>query len=143
MNNPKAKALKVILTLIISLTLAVFCSASSEDKSTFYYDNGKEITVINDSLSYPEKKLIADYYAYGLESTFPNRGETQINASILCTLFGHDLTTTYVSEVIHNVYTTSPKCVSNEYEFNYCTRSSCDYIESHQTSSIRISTCHG
>ena len=134
---------KILFLILVGSLLSIICFASSKDSQTFYYENGKEITVCNSALSYEEKQQIADYFAY---NDFSNRSypiEENIKSSILCTLFGHSLSTTYVYEVEHNVYTTSPKCVRNNYKSEYCTRSSCDYIETTLISSVRISTCHG
>lgn len=70
------------------------------------------------------------------EDTEPNQ-----DRNIICTLFGHDFTTTTTSSVTHNVYTTSPKCVRNTYETRTCTR--CGHVETELIDSVRISTCHG
>lgn len=67
--------------------------------------------------------------------------EPEQDRNIICTLFGHDYTTTTSTSVTHNVYTTSPKCVKNTYENKTCTR--CGHTETVLTSSVRISTCHG
>lgn len=123
--------------------MPIICLASAEQATTFYYDNGKEITVINESLTYEEKKMIADYIAYGITPNDSLSTGEDIQTPLLCTLFGHNLTTTYVREITHNVYTESPKCVRNEYECVYCTRSSCDYIVNTLITSVRIATCHG
>ncbi len=130
-----------LLILLISLS-QILCSASSEMSTTFYYENGKEITVYSDVLSYEEKKEIADFIAFG-QFTVENTSNETTRTSLLCTLLGHNLTTTFVREINHNVYTDSPRCVRNEYECVYCTRSSCDYIQNTLVSSIRISSCHG
>lgn len=138
------KALLSILSLILSITiLQIICFAVSDEGTTFYYENEKEITVFGNTLNYSQKKEIADYFAYDNLSTCHIHNENNISASILCTLFGHQLTTTHVREISHNVYSESPKCVQSEYECTYCTRSSCDYIENRLIYSVRISTCHG
>lgn len=137
------KTINLILAFIIVSILPVICLADSIDSNTFYYKNGKEITIYNDNLSYSEKKEIADYIAYNETTSSPNENELPVSSSLICTLFGHDLDTTYVSEVNHNVYSESPKCVRNTYACEYCKRSSCDYINTTLLTSVRISTCHG
>lgn len=134
---------KIILFILVASLLSIICLASSGESQTFYYSNGKEITVCNSELSYAQKKMIADYFAYNDFSNRSNPNGENIESSLLCTLFGHSLSTTYVYEVEHNVYPTSPKCVSNNYKCEYCTRSSCDYMETTLISSYRISSCHG
>ena len=134
---------KIITFFLLGSFLSIICFASPEESHTFFYDNGKEITVYNSELSYMEKKIIADYFAY---NDLPDRSlyaGNNIESSLLCTLFGHSLSTTYVNEVTHNVYPTSPKCVDNLYKCEYCTRSSCDYINTTLISSVRTSACHG
>lgn len=73
------------------------------------------------------------------------RGEEETDPiqdrNIICTLFGHNYTTTASTSVTHNVYTTSPKCVRNTYETKTCTR--CGHTETELIESVRISTCHG
>ena len=109
----------------------------------FYYPD-KEITVENDDgLDYETMQFIADSIAYGDLPHLENPSHVAMPANILCTLFGHDLTTSTVSEVTHNVYTTSPKCVRKIYDVTTCTRSGCDYFEKTLISSKRISSCHG
>ena len=139
----KKTSLKAISILLLIIILQIVCFAASDEGTTFYYENGKEITVFDSNLSYDEKKEIADYFAYSNISTEGTISENNIRSSILCTLLGHDLTTTHVREITHNVYSDSPKCVRSEYECTYCTRSSCDYISNRLLYSVRISTCHG
>ena len=134
------KLIAIFATIVI---LTVVCAADGIETNTFYYENGKEITVFNENLSYHEKKEIADYIAYNSNSFHLLEPCYSVESSILCTLFGHNLETTYVSETNHNVYTESPRCVRNTYACEYCTRSSCDYIETTLISSFRISSCHG
>ena len=133
----------LIISLLISI-MSVFCFASSGEGYTFYYENGREIIVLNPSLTYEEQKAIADYVAYGIQPCEHSleQGNT-INTPLLCILFGHNLATTSVLEITHNVYTTSPKCVENEYTCTYCTRDSCDYIVKELIYSGRTAICHG
>jgi len=140
MNKTLCRVISALLSIIV---LQIVCSATSYEGTTFYYENGKEITVFDNHLSYDEKKMIADYFAYGTIESEKSSIECNTRSSILCTLFGHDLTTTYVREITHNAYPDSPKCLRSEYECTYCTRSSCDYIENKLIYSVRISTCHG
>ena len=58
MNKTVYRAIFLSLLLIL---MPIICLASAEQATTFYYDNGKEITVINENLSYEEKKMIADF----------------------------------------------------------------------------------
>lgn len=68
--------------------------------------------------------------------------EPEQDRNILCTLFGHKYEDVGDSiSIVHNVYTTSPKCVKNVYTTFTCSR--CGDTKTELTSSTRISTCHG
>lgn len=128
------------LAIVCLLMCGFVMSSSAADDGvsvayTFVYGD-KEITVESSELSYEEMKAIADVVA-GVEP------ENEASPCGIWCLFGHNLTTSYVTEVTHNAYTTSPKCLQNKYQVESCTRSSCDYAEKTLLTSTRISTCHG
>lgn len=126
-----------VMTVVALLVCGTVLNTSASDTSatTFIYEE-KEIIVENSDLSYDEKKVVADYVAeVAPESDVSTCG-------ILC-IFGHKLTTSTVTEITHNAYSTTPKCLQSIYQVESCTRDSCDYIEKTLISSRRISTCHG
>lgn len=128
----------ISLLSIICLLFCIFTlssSAADNKTNTFIYGE-KEITVENSELSYEEMKAIADVVA-GVKS------ESQTNARGILCVFGHKISTSTVTETIHNAYTTTPKCIENIYDVESCTRSSCDYIVKTLIDSTRIATCHG
>ena len=134
----------IVSTILVGVSAFVYADDLTNQTIMVFYYPDKEITVENpNGLDYETMKFIADSIAYGDSPQLENPSHVALPANILCTLFGHDLTTSYVSEVTHNVYTTSPKCVKKTYEVVTCTRSSCDYFEKTLISSKRISTCHG
>ncbi len=137
---------KIIVILIISVLViscvSMFCYATYNDSYTFYYDD-REITIEGNSLDQYKAQCIADYIAYGIIPPEELGLGEEMNTSFLCILFGHSIDTYSAVEVIHNVYTTSPKCVKNFYSIEYCTRESCDYFQKTLTHSYRISECHG
>ena len=124
-----------LMSIVCLLMCGFSMSSSASENNTFIYDN-KEITVENTELSYEEMKAIADAVA-GVES------ENNVNARGILCIFGHKLTTSSVTEITHNAYTTTPKCIENKYLVESCTRESCDYINETLISSMRIATCHG
>ena len=128
----------ISLFLIICLLVCMFSiSSSATDNGTNIFIYGeKEIIVENTELSYEEMKAIADVVA-GIES------EPQSNARGILCIFGHKIATSEVTEITHNAYTTTPKCIKNIYDVEYCTRDNCDYIEETLITSTRIATCHG
>lgn len=137
------KAFKIISFSILLVTLlSVISYASGITSYTFYYDN-REITIEGYSISEEKAHAIADYIVFGIMPAGSIEPENTTNSSLLCILFGHSIETYSALETIHNVYTTSPKCVENTYLIEYCTRSSCDYFESTLTYTHRIATCHG
>jgi hypothetical protein len=143
--------MKRIIGLVLIISTLLVCSSSfiyaddlTDLHSMVFYYPGKEIIVENsDGLDYETMQFIADSIAYAGFPQLVNPSHAALPANILCTLFGHNLTTSTVIEVTHNVYTTSPKCVQKTYDVTTCTRSSCDYFEKVLVSSKRISSCHG
>ena len=132
---------KIISCLLAFSFMFAVCGISSTAKTdnVFYYDNA-EIVVENADLSYEKKQLIADHIAgVCAESTSEQESSTY---NLLC-IFGHKETSSMVTEVRHNVYDTTPKCVQNIYKVTTCERENCDLFESEVISSKRISTCHG
>lgn len=133
---------KIILTTILVSLLAELCLASFHSTYTFYY-NDREVTIEGDYLDQDQAQIIADYIVYGIIPSESLGSGDSINTPLLCILFGHSTETYAAMETVHNVYTTSPKCVVNIYRIEYCTRESCDYIQKTLTSSYRTAQCHG
>lgn len=132
----------VAITFLFFNILTVFSFASGMSTYTFYY-NDREITVESTYLTEDDAQKIADYIVYGIMPASPIEPGNILNTPLLCILFGHSIETSIAIETIHNVYTTSPKCVENKYSVEVCTRSSCDYFESTLIYSHRIALCHG
>ena len=134
--------MKRILPLILALCL-LLCGTVSADSpvageaTTFTYDD-TVVIVENNGLSIEELQHIADYLAIG-EAAHDDHVSTY---GLQC-LFGHAINTTYATQITHNAYTTSPKCLEEKYKVEVCTRSSCDYIKKTLVYSSRIGTCHG
>lgn len=60
--------------------------------------------------------------------------------NILC-IFGHSITTVTAYKLIHNYYSTAPRCLEEKYNVEICTRSGCDYAVSVLIRVIRIPCC--
>ena len=122
--------------LVLRASAAPLGDTEGSDAALFHYA-GKDIILENAaSLDYEKLRAVADVIACGDEAPdLPCEG-----SSFWCTLFGHKLTTFTVSEVIANVYTSSPRSVKNIYSVTICKRSSCDHITKTVVSSARIST---
>lgn len=68
-------------------------------------------------------------------------GEAPVaKASILC-LFGHKLETGTMEAIQHKVRATSPRCLSEIYTYEICTRNSCDYSKYTKISSGYTNCC--
>jgi len=64
-------------------------------------------------------------------------GATTYN--LLCTLFGHNYQTEFVSGVRHKVYDAAPRCIEEVYELQICTR--CSDVQSNLISYSSIFCC--
>lgn len=126
----------ISLIMAISLVFSIACIASAAENDTnanvFYYGE-KEIIVEGQDLSYTQMKKVADYVA-GEHSL----GDISVKG-ISCSLFGHKITKSSVTEITHNVYSTSPKCVEKIYKVSSCSK--CDYIDKTLERTTRI-RCH-
>ena len=134
------KGISLILSLCLIICGASIGSSAAEiETNVFYYDNNREIVVECSDFSYEDLQYIADFVA-NVDSV---SGDETATYALMCTLFGHSLTSSSATETQHNAYSTSPKCLKKTYEVEYCTRSSCDYITKELISSVRTSACHG
>ena len=131
-----------ILSFLFVCLLSISASAFHSNSFTFYYED-REITVESIHMSQEEAQVIADFIAHGPSAVgFIEPGNTT-NTPLLCIMFGHSIETYTARETIHNVYTSSPKCVINRYNVERCTRTSCDYIQTTLIDSTRTAVCHG
>ena len=132
---------RTISCLLVLSFMFTVCgiSSSAQANNVFYYDNC-EIVVENTDLSYEKMMMIADNIAgVNTEKTMESESSTY---NLLC-IFGHKKVVSEVTEVRHNVYDTTPKCVQNIYDITTCERENCDYFESEVISSMRTAACHG
>lgn len=139
------KMLKRILSIVLSVcvlsAIPLRIIASREQETvTFYYRHGLEVTVeLNESLTFEQIKRIADQIAG--EQVEEETDHIMLNPQ--CAAGNHDITTVNSSSIKHNVYTSSPKCLYQEYTTSTCTRIGCFYSVVDVTFSRRISDCHG
>ena len=133
------KFISVFAALSLMVTGATIGSSAADTNSNiFCYGIDKEVIIEDVSISQAKMQFIADYIAEESHNT----NEEVSPCGIAC-LFGHSITTTTAKETSHNAYSSSPKCLVNNYKVEYCTRSSCDYIKKDLTSSYRTASCHG
>ncbi len=131
------------ISFITALCIMLFGSsikstAANINENIFLYGDSREIVVNGENISQEKMRSIADNIAANEDED----AASAVSYSLLC-IFGHSLAYTTVTETTHNAYSTSPKCLVNVYDVEYCTRSSCDYISKEAVSSYRTSDCHG
>ena len=123
----------IIITMFVTLTIF----ASETQNYVFEYEI-PEITVSFDEgtvFSEEERQEIADSFA-GIISDLES-----LNApnNIICSIFGHNLSTGEVSVLRHKVTHRAPRCRLEIYDVTACSR--CDYTEQVLVTSSYIFCC--
>lgn len=131
----------MIMKRIIALIMAVvslFCvmsvsaGAQGVDEST--------ITVtVNETVFIFDADTTEEFRDKFIESYFNGEDDGIATYGLMCTLFGHKIETTSVTAVKHKVSATSPRCLSEIYDVDNCTR--CDYTKSTKIDSQYIVCC--
>lgn len=133
------KWLKVVfLGVVISISLSCILYASPQSTNVYNYQN-PDITIefsSDNELSDEAKQAIADEFAGII-----NEEEigTEGIKNIICTLFGHNTSTTLVSVTHHKAYIHAPRCKIQYYDVTTCSR--CDYNEKVLLGSDMIFCC--
>jgi len=126
------KALLFLLTVVMCITLCVGTSAEESTENVIVIDDVEVIFDSASTLTMTEKQAIAAYLVYG--------GSDVQTYNLLCTLFGHQNTTEYVTTISHCASATAPRCLQKVWEVNTCTR--CDSsVESRVIGEQYISCC--
>lgn len=133
------KQIKLFLIIVLLCALALFARAD-EPYTRIYEYYCPEVTVdFSGPLSISEERytLIADDLA-GIQSIINPINSVDPN-NIICTLFGHNLSTTSVTVKRHKVRQYSPRCILELYHVNACSR--CDYYEKEYMTSSYVVCC--
>ncbi len=110
------KLLSMILVIVMCVTLCIGASASGASENVIVIDNVEVIFDSTSTLSTVEKQAIAAYLVCG---------DSDVQTyNLMCTLFGHQNTTEYVTTITHCAQEQSPRCLRKIWEVNTCTR--CD-----------------
>jgi len=130
-------------------TIALFCllcfftlSAFADEINTLVYQYyNPEVTVTFEEpldVSAERQQQIADNIS-GVNSSniVEINGESPDN--IICTLFGHKLSTTTVTATHHKVHVHSPRCLMEVYDVTACSR--CDYTDAELVGSFFVVCC--
>ncbi len=127
--------MKKILAFVSVVLIVCFMSLSvfADNGDTYIYEYGSKTVVFEENTPFDsvQRERIAALLA---------NGETQQPApcGILC-LFGHNYVTSSVSVITHEVYSTQPKCMEEEFEVSECTR--CDKTKVEQIGTFYIVCC--
>lgn len=122
-----------LLVVIILLTISVSASYTS----TFEFQFNSTEVIVKGELEYSEALFIAESLINSTDDEIYD-----LNRSIICTLFGHDLETSNAIVREHNVSPTQPKCIEYQYRVTNCRRSSCDYIVKELICTTPLYSCH-
>ena len=132
----KAAISLTMCMVFMGLSTVCFAAENKKEYEVFNFEDGREVIVYGEDLTHEEKERVAEAItADGENSEIATHG-------IAC-IFGHSLKTTNATEIVHNAYSSSPKCKKTIYKVERCTRSSCDYTKKTVVKTARISTCHG
>lgn len=134
------KAVKVLTLFVLISVLALITYADEVNPLVYQYHN-PEVTVEFAeplSVSSDRQQQIADEIA-GVNSSYISGSNTVSPDSIICTLFGHNLSTSTVTATHHKVLPHNPRCLVEIYHVTACSR--CNYTDSELVSSVFIVCC--
>ena len=132
------KIIKRFMGIILCcLVLTITVNASEIGQNTYEFIEPEMTVQFSSDTEFSEQKKyeIACSFAGVCNSHIPG---DSIN-NIICSLFGHNLSTSMISVTTHKVHIRDPRCQLDIYDVTGCSR--CDYIEQVLVSSGRIS-CH-
>lgn len=136
------KTLTFIIAAVMALTVLPFTAFAADTADNYVFTYGDiEVSVPTVGVTEEEAKSVADSIAR-LEGIAVCDSLTSSDAAphnLICSIAGHDLTTTYPSAIVHKAYTDAPRCVQKDYEHQYCSR--CDYTSDTLLKTTRI-YCH-
>lgn len=136
------KTLAFLMAAVMSLAALSFPAYATDTADNYVFTYGDvEVSVPTDGVTKAEAKSVADSIAR-LEGIAVSDSLTSSDAAphnLICSIAGHNLTTTYPTATVHKVYTDAPRCVQKDYEHQYCSR--CDYTSDTLLKTTRI-YCH-
>ena len=114
------KYISLFLTIVLCLSFVLSVNATN---GTVYSYNGVDVVFEeNSALSEGMKLQVAEMLVDGASG-----GEDIATYNLWCSLFGHKNTTESVTTIQHKVDTEAPRCLSQIWELNICTR--CENVE--------------
>lgn len=114
------KYISLFLTIVLCLSFVLSVNATN---GTVYSYNGVDVFFEeNSALSEGMKLQVAEMLVDGASG-----GEDIATYNLWCSLFGHKNTLETVETIQHKVDTEAPRCLSQMWELNICTR--CENVE--------------
>jgi len=131
---------KFFLLLIAFVVITISVQADEIIPLVYTYTNPEATVVFSEPLnvSMVRHKQIADIIA-GVTSNMPTDPPTAHPDNIICTLFGHNLSSTTVTATHHKVLPYDPRCLMEVYDVTVCAR--CNYNETTLVGSTYIICC--
>lgn len=129
--------MKRIISLIMAV-VSLFCimsvSAGAEG-----VDEGTVTVTVNETVFIFDADTTEEFREKAIAHYFDGEDDGATAYGLTCTLFGHKLTSSVVTAVTHKVRTTSPRCLSETYDVETCSR--CDYTKSTKIDAQYIVCC--
>jgi energy-converting hydrogenase A subunit M len=134
----KTKTFKLIVLFALSTILSLSVFADEFNPLIYQYTNPEVTIVFSSALDISEERQqeIAEEIA-GI-SSLTNPGIASPD-NIICTIFGHNLSTSTVTAIHHKVKQYTPRCLMKLYEVTACSR--CDYTQAELIDSFYITCC--
>lgn len=129
--------MKRIISLIMAI-VSLFCVMSVSVVAQGV-DDGTVTVTVNETEFVFDADTTEDFREKFIENYFNGSDDGATAYGLTCTLFGHKIETTTVTAVTHKVRTTSPRCLSEIYDVDNCTR--CDYTKSTKIDAVYIVCC--
>ena len=135
--------MRIVKTIALFLALSVLTlTIFADDLNPLVYQyHDPEVTVeFSESLniSMERQQHIADDIA-GISSSSISNPPQILPDNIICTLFGHDLSTTTVTATHHKAKVYNPRCLVEVYHVSACSR--CNYSDMEMVGSVYIFCC--
>jgi len=131
---------KVVFLLIVLGVLTLTTFADGFNPLIYHYHDPEVTVEFAEALNITEERQqqIADDIA-GISSSSLS-GSTPVSLdNIICTIFGHDLSTTTVTATHHKVHVYNPRCLVEIYHVTACSR--CNYTDPQLMGSGFICCC--
>jgi len=134
------KTPRVIALLVVMSVFALTIFADEFDTLVYQYHDPEVTVEFAEALNITaeRQRQIADNIA-GINYSSSSIPAPTLPDNIICTLFGHDLSTTTVTATHHKVHVYNPRCLVEIYHVTACSR--CNYTDSELITSVYVFCC--